>query len=251
MYTLCTHRSLIHDVAPRTLTGCEECLRTGDRWVHLRLCLTCGHVGCCDTSPNRHAEAHFHETQHPIVQSYLSDERWCWCYVDGVMLAPPPPAAGIDAPASPSASIGAPEPGGAAARRPGGLLSRLIGSLHRHDYLVGVIDDPVAAERGAHALVTYGFPAGDVVLQPGSEISERMRRHAFADLVREATLEEGSLCREYDELARGGAILSVHTPTPADVSRACHIMTAYGAHSLLHFGGWAISELPAEERCWA
>ncbi|MGE2771806.1 UBP-type zinc finger domain-containing protein [Rhodococcus sp. 1.20] len=62
--------------------GCEECLRLGTPWVHLRLCLTCGHVGCCDSSPGRHASAHAHAIGHPIVQSMEPGEDWRWCYVD-------------------------------------------------------------------------------------------------------------------------------------------------------------------------
>lgn len=64
--------------------GCKECLETGDRWLHLRLCLECGHVGCCDSSPNRHATKHFHATEHPLVRSYEPGEEWWWCYVDEV-----------------------------------------------------------------------------------------------------------------------------------------------------------------------
>ncbi len=64
--------------------GCEECLKTGGDWVHLRLCLTCGHVGCCDDSPSKHATAHFHQTQHPVIKSYEPDEAWAWCFVDEV-----------------------------------------------------------------------------------------------------------------------------------------------------------------------
>ena len=72
---------------PKPLLGCEECLRAGDRWVHLRMCLTCGNVGCCDSSPNKHATAHFHEVEHPLVRSAEPGEAWAWCYVDEVMLA--------------------------------------------------------------------------------------------------------------------------------------------------------------------
>ena len=61
--------------------GCEECLKTGDSWVHLRMCMECGHVGCCDSSKNRHARAHFHATQHPIIQSAERGENWRWCFV--------------------------------------------------------------------------------------------------------------------------------------------------------------------------
>jgi uncharacterized UBP type Zn finger protein len=65
--------------------GCEECLKTGDTWVHLRLCLSCGHVGCCDSSKNKHATRHFHATKHPLVRSIEPGEAWIWCYVDNVM----------------------------------------------------------------------------------------------------------------------------------------------------------------------
>ena len=77
----CTHVDQIRPVHPHT-KGCEECLATGGRWVHLRMCLTCGHVGCCDSSPNRHATKHFRGTQHPIVQSVEPGESWRWCFVD-------------------------------------------------------------------------------------------------------------------------------------------------------------------------
>lgn len=83
--TQCTHRDQIKDVQPRT-TGCEECLKIGDEWVHLRMCMTCGKVGCCDNSKNQHATKHFHETGHPIIRSYQPDEDWMWCYVDEMML---------------------------------------------------------------------------------------------------------------------------------------------------------------------
>ena len=81
MAVRCTHLHEIREVTPRT-EGCEECLNTGDTWVHLRLCKTCGHVGCCDSSKNKHATRHFHETGHPIVQSFEPGESWMWCYVD-------------------------------------------------------------------------------------------------------------------------------------------------------------------------
>ncbi|HEX2217834.1 MAG TPA: UBP-type zinc finger domain-containing protein [Gemmatimonadales bacterium] len=73
-------------------TGCEECLAAGGRWVHLRLCLTCGHVGCCDSSPGKHATGHFHATGHPVIQSFEPGEAWGWCYVDSAMLGPFSPA---------------------------------------------------------------------------------------------------------------------------------------------------------------
>ena len=78
----CTHRDQIRDVAPTTREGCEECLASGDRWVHLRLCLTCGHVGCCDSSPMRHARGHALTIEHPIVRSFEPGEDWRWCYFD-------------------------------------------------------------------------------------------------------------------------------------------------------------------------
>ena len=81
---LCEHLGQIRAVEPNTPEGCEECLRTGGSWVHLRLCLTCGHVGCCDNSPGKHATQHFHKTRHPIIRSFEPGERWGWCYVDQV-----------------------------------------------------------------------------------------------------------------------------------------------------------------------
>jgi uncharacterized UBP type Zn finger protein len=69
------------DVTPHT-KGCEECLKTGDSWVHLRMCMVCGHVGCCDSSKNTHATKHFEQTQHPIARSIEPGESWRWCYVD-------------------------------------------------------------------------------------------------------------------------------------------------------------------------
>ena len=83
----CTHLDQARDVSPRT-NGCEECLKTGDPWVHLRMCLTCGHVGCCDSSKNKHARKHFHSSHHPLVQSLEPGEDWVWCYIDQVMLEP-------------------------------------------------------------------------------------------------------------------------------------------------------------------
>ena len=81
----CEHLDEIRPVQPRT-NGCEECLKIGSWWVHLRLCLTCGHAGCCDSSPNKHATKHFHKTQHPIMRSLEPGEEWGWCYVDQLML---------------------------------------------------------------------------------------------------------------------------------------------------------------------
>ena len=78
----CSHLGEVRDVQPGTPDGCEECLATGGRWVHLRLCLTCGHVGCCDNSPNRHTTKHARATKHPVVASAEPGERWLYCYPD-------------------------------------------------------------------------------------------------------------------------------------------------------------------------
>jgi len=86
----CEHAKQVRDVQPHTPAGCEECLETGGWWVHLRLCLTCGHVGCCDSSPGKHATKHFHGSHHPLVRSYETGEDWAWCYADRVMLEPAP-----------------------------------------------------------------------------------------------------------------------------------------------------------------
>ncbi|HKC12203.1 MAG TPA: UBP-type zinc finger domain-containing protein, partial [Vicinamibacteria bacterium] len=77
----CSHLRNIRDVRP-SASGCEDCLRTGSEWLHLRLCLECGHVGCCDSSPNRHATKHFQQTAHPVIRSLEPGEDWRWCYVD-------------------------------------------------------------------------------------------------------------------------------------------------------------------------
>jgi uncharacterized UBP type Zn finger protein len=83
----CTHLDQIRDVASRTPDGCEECLASGGRWVQLRICLTCGHVGCCDSSPGRHATRHYRATGHPIIRSFEPGDDWRWCYVDRLMIA--------------------------------------------------------------------------------------------------------------------------------------------------------------------
>jgi uncharacterized UBP type Zn finger protein len=84
MPATCSHLDHILPVAPSG-NGCVECLLTGGRWVHLRRCTECGHVGCCDQSPNRHATAHAHETTHPIIQSFEPGEDWLYCYPDDLM----------------------------------------------------------------------------------------------------------------------------------------------------------------------
>ena len=81
----CGHVTGIRAVRP-SAQGCEDCLKVGGAWVHLRLCMTCGHVGCCDSSPNRHATKHHHATKHPVVRSLEPGEDWGWCYEDEVML---------------------------------------------------------------------------------------------------------------------------------------------------------------------
>jgi len=77
----CTHLGEIKDVAPSS-RACEQCVAMGSTWVHLRMCLSCGQVGCCDSSPNRHASAHFAEVGHPIMRSVEPGETWRWCFVD-------------------------------------------------------------------------------------------------------------------------------------------------------------------------
>ena len=74
---------------PERSAGCAECLEMGSPWLHLRICLECGHVGCCDDSPNRHASAHHAETAHPIIRSLERGERWSWCYEDRLAMVLP------------------------------------------------------------------------------------------------------------------------------------------------------------------
>lgn len=83
----CSHLDQIQDVSP-SAEGCEECLQTGDQWFHLRICVVCGHVGCCDTSKNKHATKHHHQTQHPIIQSFQPGEDWMYCYPDDAVIEP-------------------------------------------------------------------------------------------------------------------------------------------------------------------
>jgi uncharacterized UBP type Zn finger protein len=81
----CTHLDTIEHREPeQPVAGCEDCLRIRARWVHLRLCTECGQIGCCDSSPNRHATAHFHATGHPVIRSAEPGEDWFWCYRDEV-----------------------------------------------------------------------------------------------------------------------------------------------------------------------
>jgi uncharacterized UBP type Zn finger protein len=80
--TSCTHLDQVTEVVPGTPEGCAECLAAGGTWLHLRECLTCGHIGCCDSSPSKHATAHYHATTHPVITSFEPDEDWVWCYPD-------------------------------------------------------------------------------------------------------------------------------------------------------------------------
>jgi uncharacterized UBP type Zn finger protein len=77
----CTHLDQLRPVTP-SAAGCEDCLKIGDSWVYLRLCLTCGYVGCCDNSKNKHATRHFQRTDHPIIRSFERGETWGYCYKD-------------------------------------------------------------------------------------------------------------------------------------------------------------------------
>jgi CPA1 family monovalent cation:H+ antiporter len=90
----CSHIRNAGDPAPRTPDGCEECLKMGDSWVQLRLCRTCGHIGCCDSSKNKHATRHYRETGHPVIRTFEPGEDWSWCYVDQQMAQPTAPGAG-------------------------------------------------------------------------------------------------------------------------------------------------------------
>ena len=86
----CTHLDQVEILQlPESVDGCEDCLATGGRWLHLRICLECGHVGCCDDSPNKHATAHANSTSHPIIRSLEPGEDWSWCYVDQVAMRIP------------------------------------------------------------------------------------------------------------------------------------------------------------------
>ena len=82
----CEHlKNAPENILPITPEGCEECLKMNDEWVNLRLCLTCGHVGCCDDSKNKHATKHFHKTSHPVIKSFQPGENWEYCYPDDLM----------------------------------------------------------------------------------------------------------------------------------------------------------------------
>lgn len=82
----CQHLLTAGDPGPRARAGCEDCLAIGDSWVHLRLCLQCAQVGCCDNSKNRHATKHFHATKHPVIRSFEPGEDWRYCYIDDLFV---------------------------------------------------------------------------------------------------------------------------------------------------------------------
>jgi uncharacterized UBP type Zn finger protein len=85
MAAACTHKDLAAQSPKPGSKGCEECRKLGQKWVELRVCLTCGNVGCCDSTPGRHATAHFEKTGHPVMRSF-PDGKWAWCYVDKTYL---------------------------------------------------------------------------------------------------------------------------------------------------------------------
>ena len=91
MDSVCEHLTKAHDVEPNTTEGCEGCLATGDRWVHLRLCLDCGHVGCCNSSPNQHAMKHAYDKGHPVIRSFEPNETWVYCFQDDLAIESLPP----------------------------------------------------------------------------------------------------------------------------------------------------------------
>ena len=82
---------MVADVTPSVTGACEDCLKEGTRWVHLRLCLVCGHMGCCDNSPGRHATGHWHDSGHPLIRSAEPGEEWAWCFPDEAFLLPAEP----------------------------------------------------------------------------------------------------------------------------------------------------------------
>lgn len=82
----CSHLDQLKTTTPNTPEGCEECMALGDSWVQLRLCVTCGHVGCCDSSKNRHATRHYRGTGHPLIASYQPGDNWMWCYPDELFM---------------------------------------------------------------------------------------------------------------------------------------------------------------------
>ncbi len=105
----CEHAAQVQDVTPAA-AGCVACLESGQSWHHLRLCLTCGYVGCCDASPGRHATRHFQETAHPMIKSYEPGEDWSWCYVHGAYTQQTEPNTGKYRPTAAPSSTPPPPP---------------------------------------------------------------------------------------------------------------------------------------------
>jgi uncharacterized UBP type Zn finger protein len=102
---LCSHSAHIKILQlPEAVDGCEDCLVTGEPWLHLRICLECGHVGCCDDSPHRHATAHARASGHPIIRSLEPREEWAWCYVDQIGMLTPQVTGSTRIPRSPLAA---------------------------------------------------------------------------------------------------------------------------------------------------
>lgn len=102
--TTCTHLGAIQITElPPAVEGCEDCLAAGTPWLHLRICLHCGHVGCCDSSPQRHASAHARASEHPIIRSLEPGEDWSWCFVDEVGMLIPEVQGSTSIPPSPLA----------------------------------------------------------------------------------------------------------------------------------------------------
>jgi uncharacterized UBP type Zn finger protein len=101
---ICGHLDQIEPVTPSSTIGCSQCIAQGERWMHLRLCLTCGEVGCCDSSPNKHATAHFKSRGHPLMRSVQPGEDWCWCFEDGIGMRIPQVTGSTRIPPSPMLS---------------------------------------------------------------------------------------------------------------------------------------------------
>jgi uncharacterized UBP type Zn finger protein len=98
----CTHLDQVRVLElPESVAGCEECLKTGDAWLHLRICLECGKVGCCDSSPNRHASAHARDEGHPLIRSLEPGEEWSWCFIDNLAMEIPDVRGNTKIPPSP------------------------------------------------------------------------------------------------------------------------------------------------------
>jgi uncharacterized UBP type Zn finger protein len=98
----CAHLdTIVVTELPASTDGCEDCLREGGVWLHLRICLGCGHVGCCDDSPGRHASAHAAVSEHPLIRSLEPGEEWCWCFLDELAMRIPQVTGSTSIPPSP------------------------------------------------------------------------------------------------------------------------------------------------------